>query len=81
LRSLAETFRAELNSDGVRVLNVYPGRTATERQRRIYAEEGRPYRPERLLQPRDIAEIVVEALALPRTAEVTDIQIRSAKKP
>jgi NADP-dependent 3-hydroxy acid dehydrogenase YdfG len=81
LRSLAETFRAELNADGVRVLNVYPGRTATERQRRIYADEGRTYRPERLLQPLDIAQIVVEALALPRTAEVTDVQIRSAKKP
>ena len=81
LRSLADTFRAELNSEGVRVLNVYPGRTATERQRKILVDEGRPYRPERLLQPRDIAQIVVEALALPRTAEVTDIQIRSAKKP
>jgi NADP-dependent 3-hydroxy acid dehydrogenase YdfG len=81
LRSLAETFRAELNSDGVRVLNVFPGRTATERQRRIFVDEGRRYRPERLLQPRDIADIVAQALALPRTAEVTDIQIRSARKP
>ena len=34
-----------------------------------------------LLQPLDIAQIVVEALALPRTAEVTDIQIRPARKP
>lgn len=81
LRSLADTLRAELNSDGVRVVSVYPGRTATKRQRKIFSEEGRPYRPERLLQPGDIAQIVVEALALPRTAEVTDIQIRSAEKP
>src|SRR5207244_3912334 len=81
LRALAETLRIELNADGVRVLNVYPGRTATERQRKIFREEGRKYRPERLLQPEEVAGMVVQSLALPRTAEVTDISIRSLVKP
>jgi NAD(P)-dependent dehydrogenase (short-subunit alcohol dehydrogenase family) len=31
LRALADTLRAELNSEGIRVLSVFPGRTATER--------------------------------------------------
>lgn len=80
LRALAETVRSELNDDGIRVLTVYPGRTATERQRKIFAHENRPYQPERLLQPEDIATMVVESLALPRTAEVTDISVRPAIK-
>lgn len=81
LRALAETLRAELNPEGIRVLNVFPGRTATDRQRKIFRDEGRPYKPERLLQPEDIATLIVDTLALPRTAEVTDIQIRPMLKP
>ena len=34
------------------------------------------YRPELLLQSADVASVVVNALSLPRTAEVTDISIR-----
>jgi NADP-dependent 3-hydroxy acid dehydrogenase YdfG len=80
LRSIADTFRAELNPDGIRVLSVYPGRTATHRQRRIFERERRRYVPERLLQPSDLARVIVESLSLPRTAEVTDIQIRPLLK-
>ena len=81
LHALADTFRLELNADGVRVLSVYPGRTATKMQERIFRDEGRLYAPERLLQATEIATIVVESLALPRSAEVTDVRIRSLVKP
>jgi NADP-dependent 3-hydroxy acid dehydrogenase YdfG len=81
LRAIADVLRAEVNPDGIRVLNVYPGRTATARQERIFREEGRAYAPERLLQPADIASVVIEALAAPRTAEVTEIRIRPLLKP
>jgi NADP-dependent 3-hydroxy acid dehydrogenase YdfG len=80
LRALADTLREEVNPAGVRVLTVYPGRTATELQERLFASEGRAYRPELLLQPGDIAAMVVAALALPRTAEVTDITMRPLAK-
>ena len=43
--------------------------------------EGKAYHPGRLMQPEDVASVVVNALALPRTAEVTDIHIRPLKKP
>jgi NAD(P)-dependent dehydrogenase (short-subunit alcohol dehydrogenase family) len=76
LRALAESLRAELNPDGVRVLSVFPGRTATPMQESVFREEGRAYTAGRLLQPRDIAASVVAALGLPRTAEVTDINLR-----
>lgn len=81
LRALADALRAEVNDGGVRVLNVYPGRTATDRQRRIFVAEGRNYEPDRLLQPDDIAELVTASLALPRTAEVTDVHVRPLRKP
>jgi NADP-dependent 3-hydroxy acid dehydrogenase YdfG len=76
LKAIADSLRGEVNEHGVRVLSVYLGRTASEMQERIYQMEGRPYRPELLLQPGDVASIIVSALGLPRTAEVTDISIR-----
>ena len=80
LRALTDTLREEVNEHGVRVLSVFPGRTATSRQERLYAEEGRPYTPEVLLQPSDLATMIVAAVSLPRTAEVTDLHIRPALK-
>jgi len=80
LRALADAVRSELNADGIRVLTVHLGRTATARQARIFAIEGRPYSPGLLVQPEDVADIVVAALRLPRTAEVTEIRIRPMVK-
>ena len=80
LRSLADTLRAEINDSGVRVLTVYPGRTATPRQKKMHAEEGREYRQEILLQPEDVAEVVHCCTTLPRTAEVMDLRIRPRQK-
>jgi NADP-dependent 3-hydroxy acid dehydrogenase YdfG len=76
LRAVANSLRAEVNAHGVRVLSVYLGRTATDMQARIHAADSKPYRPECLLQPEDVASVVLNALSLPRTAEVTDIHIR-----
>lgn len=76
LKALADSLRAEVNADGVRVLSVYPGRTATEMQAKLHKCDDRTYRPQDLLQPEDIASVVVTALTLPRTAEVTDIHLR-----
>jgi len=80
LKAIADSLREEVNSDGVRVLSVYPGRTATSMQEAIYRMEERDYHPERLLQPDDIASMVIAALSLPGTAEVTDIHIRPMVK-
>jgi NADP-dependent 3-hydroxy acid dehydrogenase YdfG len=81
LKALADGLREEVNRDRIRVLSVYPGRTATQMQQQLHAVEGRLYHPDRLLQPGDVASVVVNALCLPRTAEVTDINIRSMIKP
>lgn len=76
LRSLADTWRVEVNADGVRVLSVFPGRTATPMQSQLHEMEGSEYRPGELLQPEDVAEAVVNALVMPRTAEVTEVRVR-----
>jgi len=79
-RAIADSLRDEVNADGVRVLSIFPGRTATPRMEKLFAKEGRAYEPELLLQPEDVAEMVTHALRLPRTAEVTDISIRPMQK-
>jgi NADP-dependent 3-hydroxy acid dehydrogenase YdfG len=76
LKAIADSLRGEINVHGVRVLSVYLGRTASEMQERIYRMEGKPYRPELLLQPGDVASVILNALSLPRSAEVTDVWIR-----
>jgi len=80
LKAIADSLRQEINADGVRVLSIYPGRTATPRMEALFKMEGRPYRPDLLLQPEDVARSVVNALLLPRTAEVTNIEIRPLAK-
>ena len=80
LKAIADSLRAEVNALGLRVLSVYPGRTASPMQAAIYKMEGKAYNPERLLQPDDVAACVISALSLPRTAEVTDIQLRPLVK-
>ena len=80
LKAIADSLRSEVNADGIRVLSVYPGRTATPRQKSLYEKRGNEYRPELLLQPEDIASVVINSLTLPRSAEVTDISIRPLLK-
>jgi short-subunit dehydrogenase len=81
LVALANALRDEVNARGIRVLSVFVGRTATPMQQEVHRLEGKSYHPERLLQPEDVASMVIHALAMPRTAEVTDIMIRPLAKP
>jgi NADP-dependent 3-hydroxy acid dehydrogenase YdfG len=81
LKAIADSLREEVNPKGIRVLTLYLGRTATAMQEALYHEEGKVYHPEALLQPGDVASVVVQTLMLPATAEVTDISIRPMMKP
>jgi len=81
LRAIADSLREEVNPKGVSVLTMYLGRTATAMQEAVCRAEGKPYRPETLLQPEDVASLMVQVLKLPPSAEVTDISIRPMIKP
>ncbi|MGH8290689.1 MAG: SDR family oxidoreductase [Steroidobacteraceae bacterium] len=76
LQGLTNALREEVNSRGIRVTSIYPGRTATPMQESVHVMEGSAYHPERLLQPADIAELVACAVNLPSTAELVDVIVR-----
>jgi len=80
LKAMADSLREEINSEGLRVLSVFLGRTATPMQASVHAMEGKVYDPNELLQPEDVASVVLNALSLPKTAEVTEIRIRPLVK-
>jgi len=80
LRALADSLRDEVNGDDVRVLSVFVGRTATPMQAAVHQFEGKQYRPDALMQPEDVASVIVSALAVARTAEVTEIVVRPMLK-
>lgn len=80
MRAIADSLRSEVNADRIRVCSIHLGRTATPMQAAIHAREAREYRPEDLVQPEDVADVVVSVLTLRTTAEVTEIHLRPAKK-
>jgi NADP-dependent 3-hydroxy acid dehydrogenase YdfG len=80
MHAIADSLREEVNGLGIRVLSVFPSRTATPRTAEFFEKAGRPYDPKFLMQPEDVASMVIAALSLPRTAEVTDMVIRAMKK-
>jgi short-subunit dehydrogenase len=81
LKAVADSLRQEVKADGIRVLSVYPGRTASAMQQAIFTAEGKIYQPELLMQPDDVAATIVNALCLARRAEVTDITLKPLVDP
>jgi short-subunit dehydrogenase len=80
LKALADSLRDEENRNGVRVLSVFCGRTNSPMQKAITGWEGKEFYPEYLMQPEDVASSLLQALALPRTAELTDLSLRPFRK-
>jgi NADP-dependent 3-hydroxy acid dehydrogenase YdfG len=80
MKAIADSLRDEVNPLGVRVASLFLGRTATERQKRIFAGENRAYAPEKLIQPQDVSYLVMCMLKLPRTAEITNVTLRPMQK-
>jgi NADP-dependent 3-hydroxy acid dehydrogenase YdfG len=80
LKALADGLRDHVNGDGVRVISVYPGRTATTMQQLVHDHEGRDYRPEFLLRPEDVVDVVLGALSVPPSGEITDVTVRPMRK-
>ena len=81
LKAVADSLRQEVKADGIRVLSVYPGRTASPMQQAIFKAEGKIYQPDLLMQPDDVAATIIKALCMPRRAEVTDITIGPMADP
>jgi NADP-dependent 3-hydroxy acid dehydrogenase YdfG len=80
IKSIADSLRIEVNPKGVRVMSVYPGKTASPMQAKAHQLVNQEYAPHKLMQPDDVAQAVLAALALPATAEMTDLHIRPMQK-
>lgn len=74
LRALADSLRAE--EPDIRVTSVFPGRTASEMQRRVREQEGGEYDPSAYMSPETVAKVIVDALQTPPDATVTDVSVR-----
>jgi NADP-dependent 3-hydroxy acid dehydrogenase YdfG len=80
LKSIADALRLEVNEHGVRVMSVYPGKTASPMQEQAHKLLGQNYQANKLMQAEDVAQAVLAALMLPPTAEMTDLHIRPMQK-
>lgn len=81
LRELADSLREEEARHGVRVTTVYPAGTATERLQRIRSAFGRPFDPERCIQPATLAEMIIWVLAAPPDAYAIELAVHPAPAP
>lgn len=76
LRALADALRGEEAAHGVRVVSVYPGRTATPMQELVHEQEGAAYDPSRFIDPESVASAILAALDATPDAALTDITVR-----
>ncbi|MGY6657193.1 SDR family oxidoreductase [Amycolatopsis sp. TRM77291] len=74
VRAFADSLREE--ESALRVTSIYPGRTDTEMQQAIVADEGREYEPERFLRPESVAAAVLAAVSATGDAHPTDVTLR-----
>jgi 3-oxoacyl-[acyl-carrier protein] reductase len=65
----------EVRQEGIRVIAICPGSIDTEMIQRQTAFERDP---DRILQPEDVATMVVQAVSLPERALVSELDIRPA---
>ena len=80
LRAVADALRAEINPQGVRVLSVYLGRTATPGQEKLHQQEGEIIRPGEIAADRGCGPCRDWRAEVGWSAEVTDISIRPMQK-
>ncbi|MFK0243164.1 SDR family oxidoreductase [Amycolatopsis azurea] len=74
VRAFADALREEEST--LRVTSIYPGRTDTEMQQAIIADEGRAYEPERFLRPESVAAAVLAAVNATGDAHPTEVTLR-----
>jgi len=73
----SKSLMLEVRQHGVRVLAICPGSVDTP----IFDDEQTPFdvQRDRIMQPADIAQIILDALALPPRAMVSELDIRPSR--
>jgi len=80
LKMFAETLFHEVNSLGVKVTSIYPGRVATPMQERIRELEKLPYKPDEYMSVESLAAMVLKLINLPEDVEIRHLTIRPPLK-
>ena len=73
LRAFTDALDAEERPNGIRVMGVYPGRTATAMQLKVRAQERAEYEPETYTQPETLAGTIKTMLETPRDSILTQV--------
>ena len=81
MRALDDSTRAEVNSQGVRVITTFLGSTAIARLVANFAVGQHPYMPERFIHPKDVARVVISLVMLQHASEGTEIRMRPSFPP
>jgi NADP-dependent 3-hydroxy acid dehydrogenase YdfG len=76
VRAFADVLRAEEEPHGLRVTSIFPGRTDTDMQQTIVANEGADYDPARYLRTGSVAAAVLAAVTASPDAHLTDVILR-----
>lgn len=76
LSVMADGIREGINEDGIQVMTLYLGKVATEMQQKACKYEGIPYHPEKMIQPKELAEVIYQLLTAPESTEITEMHIR-----
>jgi short-subunit dehydrogenase len=76
LKAFAESLRKEMKPFGVRVVNIFPGATATPMQEFVQQLEGNKYNEDDFLSAFEVAQSIVCSLTFGEKSVVTDLTIR-----
>jgi short-subunit dehydrogenase len=76
LRAFADALNAEETPNGIRVMTVYPGRTATQMQEKVRNQEHANYEPEKYIQPETLADTIKMMLKTPRDSILTQVVVQ-----
>jgi NADP-dependent 3-hydroxy acid dehydrogenase YdfG len=71
LRAFADALAEE--EPTLRIQSIYPGRTATQMQEHVRAQENALYQPEKYIQPETLAKTIRHMLELPRDSVLKDV--------
>jgi len=75
LRAFGEALQAEESENGVGVASIYPGRVATDMQRKVRRDERGTFDEGEYLPPESIARAVLAAAEAPADSQFTEIVV------
>ena len=78
LHAFAEALHAEEAKNGVGVTSIYPGRVATDMQRKVRQAENGPFASEEYIAPESVATVVLAAAQAPSDSHLTEIVVSRA---